>query len=72
MAVLMNLTASVICAIVLSPSLGEISDTFPTPLNPASTLLSSYWLATFVVLIGYCGMLMIAKKPETKVAFEFV
>lgn len=67
MAVLVNLTATIICSLVLTPSVQRISEIYATPFNPKPTILGVYWLGTFVLLIGYCFILMIAKKPETKV-----
>ncbi|KAF9518761.1 hypothetical protein BS47DRAFT_1325078 [Hydnum rufescens UP504] len=64
MAVLLNVAAVVICAVVLNPSSKEVSDNFSTPFNPNPTALALYWLVTFVLLISYCLLLIVANKPE--------
>lgn len=68
MAVLVNLTATIVCSLVLTPSTERISLLYATPFNSQQFILGLYWLGTFVLLIGYCFVLMIATKPETKVS----
>ena len=67
MAVLVNLAATMICSVVLKPSLKEVSDSFLTPFNPDATALALYWLVTFILLISYCLLLIMANGTETKV-----
>ncbi|KAF8324000.1 hypothetical protein DL93DRAFT_2104407 [Clavulina sp. PMI_390] len=66
MAVLINLTATIICALVLTPSTERIAEIYATPFNSQPYMLGLYWLGTSVLLIGYCFILMIATKQETK------
>lgn len=67
MAVLMNLVAFIVSAAVLDPSARRIQEIYATPFSVDPTMLGLYWLGTFILLIGYCAILMIARKVETKV-----
>ncbi|KAF8311926.1 uncharacterized protein EI90DRAFT_2981470 [Cantharellus anzutake] len=64
--VLVNLATAVVCSLAINPSLRDISNSYPTPLNGSFSLLSTYALMVFVLLIGYCILLMMTKKRETR------
>jgi hypothetical protein len=68
MAILVNLTATIITAVVLNPSIKRIQEIHATQFNIDPLMLTLYWLGTFVLFIGYCFILMIAKKQETRVS----
>lgn len=72
MAILMNLTGTIICTLVLKPSAQRVAEIFATPFNGTPSLLATYFLGVFVLLIGYCFVLMIAKKQETKVSLDSI
>jgi len=66
LSLLVNIATIVICSIVISPSLDEISQQFPTSITPKSWMIALYIVAIWVAQIGYCIMLVLARKPETK------
>jgi len=67
MAILMNLTATIICTLVLEPSTQRVSEIFGTPFNAKPGLLGTYFMVVEILLIGYCAVLILAGKAETKV-----
>lgn len=67
--VLVNIVAEVVCALAVSPSLKNISNAYPTALNGSLSMLGMYALVVFVLLIGYCLLLMTASKRETRETF---
>lgn len=46
---------------------GGISKLHPTAISPRTSVLSAYVGAIFLGQIGYCLLLVMARKPETKV-----
>ena len=67
MAILVNLVANIICSYVVHPSAQRIEALYATPFKSKLFMIRLYWLGTFVLLIGYCTVLLIATKRETKV-----
>jgi hypothetical protein len=67
LSLLVNIATLVVCAIVVSPTLAEISDDFRTTVTPSPWMIYMYIIAVWVGQIGYCGLLVLARKPETKV-----
>jgi hypothetical protein len=67
LSLLINIVCLVICSVVISPSLEEVSNDFRTVLSPKSWMIQMYIIAVWVGQIGYCGLLVLARKPETKV-----
>ncbi|KAG8715204.1 hypothetical protein FRC08_010867 [Ceratobasidium sp. 394] len=66
LSVLINVAANLVCALVLSPSMADISDQFPTGITPKTGMVGFYMTAIYVLLIGFCVLLITAGKPETK------
>jgi hypothetical protein len=67
LSLLVNIVALVVCAVVLDPSLDGISHDFRTVLTPKSWMTQMYIIAIWVGQIGYCALLVLVRKPETKV-----
>lgn len=66
LSVLINVAANLVCALVLSPSMADILGQFPTGLTPSVGMVGFYMTAIYVLLIGFCVLLITAGKPETK------
>ncbi|CAE6417267.1 unnamed protein product [Rhizoctonia solani] len=66
LSVLINVAANLVCALVISPSMAEIMDLFPSGLTPKSEMLGFYMTAVYVLLIGFCVLLITARNHETK------
>ncbi|KZT60009.1 hypothetical protein CALCODRAFT_523122 [Calocera cornea HHB12733] len=66
LSVLVSIGASLVCAIVVRPTMGEISKNHPTSLTPLNLMVGIYWLVLWLMLVGYCVLLVIARKEETK------
>jgi hypothetical protein len=67
LSLLVNVATLVICTVVVSPSLADISLQFPTTITPKPWMIAIFIVAIWVSQIGYCIMLVLARKPETKV-----
>lgn len=66
LSVLINVAANLVCALVLSPSMSDIAEQFPTGLTPKTGMVGFYMTAVYVLLIGFCVLLITAGKPQTK------
>jgi len=40
---------------------------YPSPISPKPLLIASYLLLVYAGQVGYCILLVLARKPETKV-----
>lgn len=67
LSLLVNIATFVVCTAVISPSLDEVSKLFPVNISPKPWMIAMYGIAIWVGQIGYCMMLVMARKPETKV-----
>jgi hypothetical protein len=66
LSVLINVASNLVCALVLSPSMADIAEQFPTGMTPKTGMVGFYMTAVYVLLIGFCVLLITAGKPETK------
>jgi len=66
LSVLINIATVVITTYLISPGIGAISKTHPTPISPSPNLLGVYFLILFAAEIGYCILLVMVSKDETK------
>ncbi|ESK85664.1 hypothetical protein Moror_9933 [Moniliophthora roreri MCA 2997] len=66
LSLLINIASIIICATVVTPSIGTISRRFPTSISPKPIIISIYVAALFIGQIGYCILLVLVKKTETK------
>ncbi|RXW17656.1 hypothetical protein EST38_g8196 [Candolleomyces aberdarensis] len=66
LSLLVNIATTSTCAIVVNPSLGGISRLHPTSISPRPSIIEAYVGAIFLGQLGYCLLLVMASKPETK------
>ena len=52
--------------------LGQVTRRFPTSLSPYPPLIAAYVFLIYIGQIGYCFLLVLARKPETKVGITLV
>lgn len=65
-AVLVALATNIICALAISPGLRGINELFPTLLSPNATMLGLYMSVMFILEVGFCLVLLLARKDVTK------
>ncbi|KLO15509.1 hypothetical protein SCHPADRAFT_914398 [Schizopora paradoxa] len=66
LSVLINIGAVGVCSYVLDPSLGKVSKMYPTSITPSPKMITTYVIAIFVTQIGYCAILVFARRSDTK------
>ncbi|KAL6309418.1 hypothetical protein BKA93DRAFT_760037 [Sparassis latifolia] len=68
LSLLINIATVMVCSLVVSPSLGSISKLYPASISPNPSMIAIYITAIYIGQIGYCVLLVLARKPETKKA----
>lgn len=53
---------------MLTRSTGRIAEMYPTSLTPSPSLIGTYIGAIYIMQVGYCVILVLARKNETKVS----
>ncbi|KAF7308674.1 hypothetical protein HMN09_00716900 [Mycena chlorophos] len=66
LSLLINIATVSICATVVNPSIQTIAKLNPTPISPRPSVILVYIAALFIAQIGYCTILLISRKEETK------
>ncbi|KII91749.1 hypothetical protein PLICRDRAFT_38586 [Plicaturopsis crispa FD-325 SS-3] len=66
LSLLINIATVLVCAAVVNPSIGEVAKQHRTSISPRSSLIAAYLVAVYVGQLGYCFLLVLARKPETK------
>lgn len=66
LSLLVNITAVLVCSLALSPGIQDIEKMFPSSISPKPLLIATYLLLVYVGQVGYCILLVVARKPETK------
>ncbi|KAJ3981459.1 hypothetical protein F5890DRAFT_1568007 [Lentinula detonsa] len=66
LSLLINIATVVVCAVVVTPSIGEISKQFPTSISPKPIIIAIYVAAIYAGQLGYCVLIVLARKAETK------
>ncbi|KAG1741257.1 hypothetical protein EDB19DRAFT_1704993 [Suillus lakei] len=66
LSLLINIATLLVCSVIVKPSAGSIIESHPTSISPSPSLIAAYVVAIFLGQIGYCTLLVIARKPETK------
>ncbi|KAG7095775.1 hypothetical protein E1B28_006480 [Marasmius oreades] len=66
LSLLINVASVIVCAVAVNPSLGAVARRFPTSITPKTILVSIYVAVLFLGQLGYCLLLVLARKPETK------
>ena len=71
LSLLINIASVVACTFVVSPSTGivRVSRLHPTSITPNASIIGAYLAVVFLGQIGYCLLLVVASKPETKVSY---
>jgi len=69
LSLLVNIVTVAICAFVVHPSLGDITRWHPASISPSIPAIGLYILAIYVMQVGYCILLVLVNKPETKKTF---
>ncbi|THH30482.1 hypothetical protein EUX98_g3694 [Antrodiella citrinella] len=66
LSLLINIATVMVCSIVIDPGLGQISKLHPAAIAPEPYMIAIYIIAIYLGQIGYCLLLVLARKPETK------
>ncbi|CAL1709836.1 unnamed protein product [Somion occarium] len=66
LSLLINIATVMVCAVMVDPSLRRIAELYPSSISPHPRLIGIYIIAIYLFQIGYCVLLVIARKPETK------
>lgn len=66
LSLLLNIATVVVCATITTPTIPHIAYIHPTAISPEFNFIAVYVLAVYVGQIGYCVLLVLASKPETK------
>jgi len=66
LSLLINVATVLVCAVVVKPTIGGVANAYPTSISPKFWLIEIYVAAIWVGQIGYCFLLLLARKPETK------
>jgi len=68
LSLLLNVAAVVVCSTIVTPGIGSIARLHPTSITPDINAIASYVGVIVLGQIGYCCILVMVKKPETKVS----
>ncbi|KAI0031517.1 hypothetical protein K488DRAFT_51946 [Vararia minispora EC-137] len=66
LSLLANIVTVAVCSFVVHPSLGDITRWHPASISPSVPVVAFYILAIYVLQVGYCLLLVIVTKTETK------
>ena len=68
LSLLINIAAVGVCTFVVNPSISQVSHLHPTSITPNAAVIGVYLAVVFLGQIGYCLLLVVASKTETKVS----
>jgi hypothetical protein len=71
LSLLINIAAVVVCTFVVNPSIAHVSRLYPTSITPNASVIGVYLAVVFLGQIGYCLLLVVASKSETKVSYPW-
>ncbi|KAF5365272.1 hypothetical protein D9758_005355 [Tetrapyrgos nigripes] len=66
LSLLINIATVIVCSVLVSPSISGISTRHPTSISPRPMVIAVYVAALYIGQIGYCVLLVLARKMETK------
>ncbi|KAF7294507.1 hypothetical protein MKEN_01443400 [Mycena kentingensis (nom. inval.)] len=66
LSLLINIASVAVCATLVNPAIQTISKLYPTPISPRPSIILVYVAVIFLMQIGYCALLVVVRKPETK------
>lgn len=68
LSLLINIATVLVCTIVVSPGIRGVTKAHPTSISPRPFLIAIYVIAIYAGQIGYCILLVLVRKAETKKA----
>ncbi|KAJ3570982.1 hypothetical protein NP233_g4048 [Leucocoprinus birnbaumii] len=68
LSLVINIASTLICGIIVKPSIGGVSRLRPTAISPNAPSIGVYIIILYIMQIGYCVLLVLARKQETKKA----
>ncbi|KAG5652213.1 hypothetical protein H0H81_005792 [Sphagnurus paluster] len=66
LSLLINVATLVVCTLLTNPTLTQVARLYPTSISPYPPSIAIYFLFIFFGQLGYCLLLVLASKPETK------
>jgi len=67
LSLLINIASVIICGTVVAPTLGDISSNlYITSITPQEGMIATFVIFLFLCQVGYCILLVLARKDETK------
>ncbi|KAH8829161.1 hypothetical protein DL96DRAFT_1708315 [Flagelloscypha sp. PMI_526] len=66
LSLLINIFVACVCAVFVSPSMAQVEKLYPTAISPHPGSIAVYVVALWVTQLGYCILLLFARKRETK------
>ena len=67
LSLLINIASVVVCTFLVNPSIAGVARLHPTSITPNASVIGVYLAVVFLGQIGYCLLLVVASKAETKV-----
>ena len=67
LSLLINIATVLVCTVIVSPGIAAVTKEYPTSISPSPFLIAIYVCVLYAGQIGYCFLLVLARKPETKV-----
>ncbi|KAI6040978.1 hypothetical protein EDC04DRAFT_2672390 [Pisolithus marmoratus] len=68
LSLLINIVTVLVCASIVKPTIGDIIKLYPTSITFRPSLLAVYVMVIYLAQVGYCVLLVLARKAETKKA----
>jgi hypothetical protein len=68
LSLLINIAAVAVCTFAANPSIIQVSHLHPTSITPKASVIGVYLAVVYLGQIGYCLLLVVARKAETKVS----
>lgn len=69
LSLVINMATVLVCTVIAAPGIGDVASLHPTPITPAKMPIAVYAVLIYVAQIGYCLLLVTARKPATKQTF---
>ncbi|KZP30798.1 hypothetical protein FIBSPDRAFT_777025 [Athelia psychrophila] len=66
LSLLINMATVIVCTIIVNPGIPGVTKSYPTSISPRPALIAIYVIAIYAGQIGYCVLLVLARKAETK------
>ncbi|EKM57084.1 uncharacterized protein PHACADRAFT_254636 [Phanerochaete carnosa HHB-10118-sp] len=66
LSLLINMATVMVCTLTIYPNLGDIAKLYPAVIVPDPRMIAIYLGAIYLGQVGYCVLLVLARKRETK------